>query len=150
MYFCRRYLYNNQMAKKKHKRGKGCDNAHFIEVPKDYGAFADYMEYGPQYDTVDDCPVFPGDTETVARVTFKKLSSDTRKMLRSVMAELVIGYWNAYRQIPFGEVAKKLRQESIMEVYRMTSEYAKDSDELKHYLLECIVFTINKELKKDS
>lgn len=138
------------MAKKKHKRGKGCDNAHFIEVPKDYGAFADYMEYGPQYDTVDDCPVFPGDTETVARVTFKKLSSDTRKMLRSVMAELVIGYWNAYRQIPFGEVAKKLRQESIMEVYRMTGEYAKDSDELKHYLLECIVFTINKELKKDS
>ena len=138
------------MAKKKHKRGKGCDNAHFIEVPKDYSAFADYMEYGPQYDTVDDCPVFPGDTETVARVTFKKLSSDTRKMLRSVMAELVIGYWNAYRQIPFGKVAKKLRQESIMAVYRMTGEYAKDSDELKHYLLECIVFTINKELKKDS
>ena len=121
----------------------------FTEVPKGYGAFADYMEYGPQYETVDDCPVFPGDTETVAKVTFKKFSSDARKMLRSVMAELVIGYWNAYRQNPFGEVAKKLRQESIMEVYRMTGEYAKDSDELKHYLLECIVSTINKELKKD-
>ena len=137
------------MAKKKHKR-RSYENASVIEVPKDYGAFADYMKYGPQYDTVDDCPVFPEDTETVTKVTFKKLSSDARKMLRSVMVELVISYWNAYRQIPFGEAAKHLRQESIMEVYRMTGEYAKDSDELKHYLLECIVTTINKELKKDS
>lgn len=66
------------------------------------------------------------------------------------MAGLVIDYWNTYRQIPFGEVAKNFRQESITEVYRMTGEYAKDSDELKHYLFECIVSTINKELKKDN
>ena len=138
------------MAKKKHKTGRECCSASFVEIPKNYGAFADYMEYDVQYDTVDNCPVFPGDTESVKKLTFKKMSSDARKMLRSVMAGLVIDYWNTYWQIPFGEVAKNFRQESIMEVYRMTGEYAKDSDELKHYLFECIVSTINKELKKDN
>lgn len=107
------------------------------------------MEYGPQYDTVNDSPIFPEETKVVERLTLKKLSPDARKMLRSVMAEIVTGYWNEYRQIPSGETAKNLRQETIMEVYRITDEYAKDSIELRHYLLDCIISTINKELQKE-
>lgn len=139
------------MAKKKHKK-RGINsggNASFIEIPEDYGVFADYTEYGPQYDTVNDSPIFPEETKVVERLTFKKLSPDARKMLRSVMTEIVTGYWNEYRQIPIGETAKNLRQETIMEVYRITDEYAKDSIELKHYLLDCIISTINKELQKE-
>lgn len=107
------------------------------------------MEYGPQYDTVNDSPIFSEETKVVERLTFKKLSPDARKMLRSVMTEIITGYWNEYRQIPSGETAKNLRQETIMEVYRITDEYAKDSIELRHYLLDCIISTINKELQKE-
>lgn len=51
------------MAKKKHK--KQVETASFVEVEKDFGLWEDYMAFGPQYDTVNDCPLIPGETECV-------------------------------------------------------------------------------------
>lgn len=120
-----------------------------IEVPKVHSPLEEYLQYGPQYDTVNDCPMTDDETEVVRPVSYKKLSTDTRRMLHSVMAELVICYWQENRQIPFGKTSKNIRQEAILETYRLTGQYAKDSDELKHNLNECIISTINKELSKE-
>lgn len=42
----------------------------------------DYMQYGPQYDTNNDCPINPGESDMVEQLSFKKLSVDTRKQLQ--------------------------------------------------------------------
>lgn len=108
------------------------------------------MEYGPQYDTLNDCPIIPGETETVQRISFKKLASSTRKLLRSIMEDLVLDYWKNERQIPFGGKLNKMRETAIREGYSLTGQYAKDSDELKHMLNECVPILINKELQKEN
>ncbi len=107
------------------------------------------MEYGPQYDTINDCPIIPVETEVVQRVSFKKLTSNTRKLLRSVMEDLVLDYWGSERQIPFGGTLKKMREAAIREVYSLTGQYAKDGDELKNLLNECVPAIINKELREE-
>lgn len=135
------------MAGKKHKKRKFTPTPSLVEVEKDYGIFEDYIQYGPQYDTVNDCPIIPEETEVVQRISFKKLSHETRKLLRSVMEDLVLDYWNNERQIPFGGTLNKMRATAIREVYSYTGQYAKDSDELKHHLNECAPIIINKELR---
>ncbi len=135
------------MGKKKHKQNKNTPS--LIEVEKDYGFFEDFMEYGPQYDTINDCPIIPVETEVVQRVSFKKLTSNTRKLLRSVMEDLVLDYWGSERQIPFGGTLKKMREAAIREVYSLTGQYAKDGDELKNLLNECVPAIINKELREE-
>ncbi|EJW96927.1 putative membrane protein, partial [gut metagenome] len=109
-----------------------------------------YMEYGPQYDTVNDTPLIPGETEWVQETSFKKLSTETRKTLRAAMVDRVIEYWQSERLIPEGGIVKELRKAAILETYHQTGQYAKESDELKHLLNDCIVQTINKELRKKS
>ncbi len=134
--------------KKKHKHHKNVPS--LIEVEKDYGFFEDFMEYGPQYDTLNDCPIIPGETMTVQCISFKKLASSTRKLLRSIMEDLVLSYWESERQIPFGGKLNKMREAAIREGYSLTGQYAKDSDDLKHLLNECVPTVINKELQKES
>ena len=86
------------MAKKKHK--KKVETASFVEIEKDFGLWEDYMAFGPQYDTVNDCPLIPGETECVQELPFKKLSAETRKALRSAMVNRVVEYWQSERLIP--------------------------------------------------
>lgn len=119
------------MAGKKHKKRKFTPTSSYVEVEKDYGIFEDYIQYEPQYDTVNDCPIIPEETKVVQRISFKKLSHETRKLLRSVMEDLVLDYWNNERQIPFGGTLNKMRATAIREVYSYTGQYAKDNDELK-------------------
>lgn len=84
----------------------------------------------------------------VEQLSFKKLSVDTRKQLRATMVNLVLDYWQTERLIPEGAIIKEFRNAAIKEVYYICGQYAKDSEELKYMLNECIVSTINKELKK--
>lgn len=135
------------MAGKKRKKRKLTPTPSLVEMEKDYGIFEDYIQYGPQYDTVNDCPIIPEETEVVQRISFKKLSHETRKLLRSVMEDLVLDYWNNEKQIPFGGTLNKMRATDIREVYSYTGQYAKDNDELKHHLNECVPVIINKELR---
>lgn len=64
------------------------------------------------------------------------------------MVNLVLDYWQTERLIPEGAIIKEFRNTAIKEVYYISGQYAKDSEELKYMLNECIVSTINKELKK--
>lgn len=137
------------MAKKKHKRNDTMGTSSFKEIPIDHGVLEEYIQYGPQYDTINDRPVLAGETEIVRQVPYKKLSADTRKLLQLTMADLVADYWQSKRQIPCGKDAKELREAATLEVYRQTGQYAKDSDELKHNLNECIISAINRLLRKE-
>lgn len=135
------------MAKKKHK--KAVQTASYVEVDKNFGLWEDYLTFGPQYDTVNDCPLIPGETECVQELPFKKLSAGTRKALRSAMVNRVVEYWQSERLIPEGGIVKELRKAAIQEAYHLTGQYAKESDEVKHLLNESIVQSINKELRKE-
>ena len=53
------------MAKK--GKNKGTVPTKYAEVKVNHGIFEDYLQYGPQYDTVNDCPVIPSETEFVPR-----------------------------------------------------------------------------------
>ena len=135
------------MGKKKNK--KRSLNTCYVEVEKNLGMWQDYMQYGPQYDTNNDCPINPSESDMVEQLSFKKLSVDTRKQLRATMVNLVLDYWQTERLIPEGAIIKEFRNAAIKEVYYICGQYAKDSEELKYMLNECIVSTINKELKKE-
>lgn len=64
------------MAKKKHHNNN--QGVAYVEVEKDFGMWKNYMQYGLQYDTVNDCPLIPGETRIVEQLSFKKLSADTK------------------------------------------------------------------------
>lgn len=51
------------MAKKKHHNNN--QGVAYVEVEKDFGMWKNYMQYGLQYDTVNDCPLIPGETRIV-------------------------------------------------------------------------------------
>ncbi len=135
------------MAKKK-KHKKPNTGSSFVEIEKDHGIYEDYLQYGAQYDTVNDCPVIPGETEVVQKVTYKKLTRETRLVLRSIMEDLVLDYWNSETQIPYAGILNKMREAAIREGYSHTGQYAKDDIELKHFLNEVVPVIINKELRK--
>ena len=130
------------MGKKKNKKRNL--NTCYVEVEKNLGMWQDYMQYGPQYGTNNDCPINPGESDMVEQLSFKKLS-----VLRATMVNLVLDYWQTERLIPEGAIIKEFRNAAIKEVYYICGQYAKDSEELKYMLNECIVSTINKELKKE-
>ena len=64
----------------------------------------------PQYDTVNDCPVIPSETEFVPRQRLGKLSKSMRNVLREYMSHAVTEYWEAHRQIPVDGDLKQLRK----------------------------------------
>ena len=135
------------MAKKKKHKQQNTGSS-FVEIKKDHGIYEDYLQYGAQYDTVNDCPVIPGETEVVQKVTYKKLTRETKLVLRSIMENLVLDYWNSETQIPYGGILNKMRKATIHEGYSHTGQYAKDDIELKHFLNEVVPVIINKELRK--
>ena len=47
------------MAKK--KKHKPQSPAEYVKVEVNHAMFDDYLQHGPQYDTVNDCPIFEGD-----------------------------------------------------------------------------------------
>ena len=44
----------------------------------------------------------------VEQLSFKKLSADTRKLLRTAMVDLVLNYWQKEKLIPEGNTIKSL------------------------------------------
>lgn len=74
------------MPKKTKTKNKGSVPTEYAEVKVDHGIFEDYLQYGPQYDTVNDCPVIAGETEFVPRQRLGKLSKSMRNVLREYMS----------------------------------------------------------------
>lgn len=136
------------MAKKKHKKQhKG--TGEYIEVKVNHGIWEDYLEYGPQYDTVNDCPIIPGETEFVERVRLSKVSKDTRRLLKEYMEAAVRRYWDDKRQIPVDGDLKALRKEALdthLSEYRI---YLKDDKDVSLFLNNLVAPTINRLLRNE-
>lgn len=99
------------MAKKKSDKNKA--SVEYAEVKINHSIFEEYLQYGPQYDTVNDCPVIPGETEFVPRQKLAKLSKSMRGMLREYMNHAVTDYWDEHRQIPVAGDLKLLRKKVL-------------------------------------
>lgn len=137
------------MGKQKHKKSGNSGMGKFIEIEADHGIFSEYLQYGSQYDTVNDCPVIPGETEFVEWQRLRKLSKDTKSILREYMTNLVEDYWNERHLIPADADLKRLRSEVLQMMLYDMRIYLKDDKDVKPYLDGCVVPTINKLLKKE-
>ena len=136
------------MAKKKHKKQhKG--TGEFIEVKVNHGIWEDYLQYGPQYDTVNDCPIIPGETEFVERVRLSKVSKDTRTLLKEYMETAVSRYWDEKRQIPITGDLKALRKEALDTLLSEFRIYLKDDKDVTSFLNNIVAPTINRLLKNE-
>lgn len=136
------------MAKKKHKKqNKG--SGEFIEVEVNHGIWEEYLQYGPQYDTVNDCPIIPGETEFIERQRLHKLNKDTKGLLREYMISLVEEYWAKHRQIPVDGVLKAMRAEALKIMLDELGIYLKDDKDVSVYLNGIVAPTINRLLKSE-
>ena len=73
------------MTKKKRHKGTG----DYVEVEVNHGVWEDYVEYGTQYDTINNCPKIPGETKLVERQRLIKISKDSRNLLKEYMEDAV-------------------------------------------------------------
>lgn len=127
------------MAKKKKKKKR----------PANAGDI--YYEYIPEsgmYDP-DDIDCMPDVLMPVERKNFKKLDRDEKTILKELIVDAVTTYWNKKRQIPMGESLAALKRTLValyLEEYRVM---LKDDTELKNYLRDNMIVTINKLLKKE-
>ena len=136
------------MAKKKNKKQhKG--TGEYIEVKVNHGIWEDYLEYGPQYDTVNDCPIIPGETEFVERVRLSKVSKDTRRLLKEYMEAAVRRYWDDNRQIPVDGDLKALRKEALDTLLSEFRVYLKDDKDVSLFLNNLVAPTINRLLRNE-
>lgn len=137
------------MAKKKYKKQQNKGTGEFIEVRVNHGFGDDYLQYDPQYDTVNDCPIIPGETEFLERIRLSKVSKDTRNLLKEYMEETVIRYWNENRQIPVDGDLKLLRKNALDLLLSEFRVYLKDDKDVTLFLNNIVAPTINRQLKKE-
>ena len=135
------------MAKK--KKHKPQSPAEYIEVEVNHGMFDDYLQYGPQYDTVNDCPILEGETEFIPRQSFKKLPKSVKGLMKDIMINFVTDYWQTYRQIPVDGELKLLRKKALDVLLHDIRIYLKDDKEVAQFLNGCVVTTINRQLKAE-
>lgn len=137
------------MPKKIKTKHQGAVPTEYAEVKVNNGIFEDYFQYGPQYDTVNDCPVIPGETEFVPRQRLGKLTKSMRGLLREYMNHAVTEYWEAHRQIPVAGDLKQLRKYALDMLLDEFHIYVKDDKETMLFLNDSVAVTINRILKKE-
>lgn len=135
------------MAKK--KKHKPQPPTEYVEVEVNHGMFEDYLQYGPQYDTVNECPIFEGETEFVAWQSFKKQPKDVKELLKDIMVNFVTDYWQTCRQIPVDGDLKQLRKNALDALLHDLRIYLKDDKEVTQFLNGCVSTTINRLLKAE-
>lgn len=121
----------------------------YAEVEVNHGIFEEYLQYGQQYDTVNDCPVISGETEFIPRHRLGKLSKDMRNMLKEYMNLVVMDYWESHRQIPVAGDLKQLRKRALDTLLGEFHIYLKDDKEVSVFLNDIVPSTINKLLKNE-
>lgn len=136
------------MAKKKHKKRHN-RTGEYIEVEVNHGIWEDYLQYGPQYDTVNGCPIIPGETEFVERQRLSKISKDSRNLLKEYMEAAVTGYWDSKRQIPMAGDLKTLRKEALDNLLSGFRVYLKDDKDVSLFLNNIVSPTINRLLRSE-
>lgn len=122
--------------KKKKKRQQGSP----------YNIFPEYDADGSVY-ALDDCDRMP---DVIAeKKSFKKLGRDEKAVIKDFIVETVTAYWHEKRQIPVGESLAAIRKTLIglyLEAYQVM---LKEDTELKNYLRDNALSTINKLLKAE-
>ena len=125
------------MAKKKKKKK---------QQGSPYNLFPEHNPYEFAYEP-DDCDCMP---EMIAeKKSFKKLDRDEKAVIKDFIVDAVTTYWHEKRQIPVGESLAAIRKtlaQLYLEEYRVI---LKDDTELKNYLRDNALSTINKLLKAE-
>lgn len=137
------------MAKKKKYKKQHKGTGEFIEVEVNHGMWEDYLQYGPQYDTVNGCPIISGETEFVERQRLNKLNKDTKNLLREYMIAVVENYWVTKRQIPIAGDLKALRNEALYMLLSEVQVYLKDDKDVSSYLNNIVAPVINRLLRNE-
>lgn len=133
------------MAKKKRHKGTG----EYIEVSVNHGMWEDYLQYGSQYDTINDCPIIPRETKHIERQRLSKISKDSRTLLKEYMENAVRGYWSQKRQIPISGDLKALRKD-VLEIFLSDlGIYLKDDKDVTLFLNNIVAPTINRILRTE-
>ena len=114
-----------------------------------HGIWEDYLQYGPQYDTANDYPIVPGETEFVERQRLNKLSKDTKTLLRDYMAGAVEKNWESKHQIPTAGDLKAIRSEVLNIMLSEHRVYLKDDKAVSSYLNNIVAPTINRLLRNE-
>ena len=110
-----------------------------------------YYEYIPGEDIYhpDNCDYMPDLPVLIERKNFKKLDKNEKIIIKDFIVDTVTIYWNEKRQIPVGEslaVIKKTLVQLYLEEYHVM---LKDDTELKNYVRDNVLATINKLLKAE-
>lgn len=125
------------MAKKKKKKK---------QQGSPYNLFPEHSPYEFAYEP-DDCDCMPA--MIAEKKSFKKLDRDEKAVIKDFIVDAVTTYWHEKRQIPVGESLAAIRKtlaQLYLEEYRVI---LKDDTELKNYLRDNALSTINKLLKAE-
>ena len=78
---------------------------------------------------------------------YDKLNKEEKTALKELWTDMVTRYWDDERLIPFGEPYSKIKKE-LLEIFAEQGEIAlKDNNNLKVFLHDTMIVTINKILK---
>lgn len=81
---------------------------------------------------------------------FKKLDKAGKAILKTFMVEVVTGYWQENRQIPFAESLSGIKKDIIETYDEECGILLKDDTELKEYLYSNMIVTLNRLIKAES
>ena len=125
------------MAKKKKKKQ---------QQGSPYNLFPEHNPYEFAYEP-DDCDYMPD--MPAERKSFKKLDKDEKTVIRDFIVDAVTTYWQEKRQIPVGESLAAIRR-TLPGLYLEEYQVILNEDtELKNYLRDNALSTINKLLKAE-
>ena len=124
------------MAKKKKKKQQGSP----------YNIFPEYDAEGSVY-ALDDCDRMPA--MIAERKSFKKLNKDEKAVIKDFIVDAVTVYWHEKRQIPVGESLAAIRRTLTGLYLEEYNVMLKEDTELKNYLRDNALSTINKLLKTE-
>lgn len=125
------------MAKKKKKKK---------QQGSPYNLFPEHDPYEFAYEPEDyDCmPDMPAEKKS-----FKKLGRDEKAVIKDFIVDAVTTYWQEKRQIPVGESLAAIRKTLIGLYLEKYHVMLKEDTELKNYLRDNALSTINKLLKAE-
>lgn len=126
------------MAKKKKKKKQ--------QQESPYDIFPEYDADGSVY-ALDDCDCMP--PMIAERKSFKKLNKDKKAVIKDFIVDAVTVYWHEKRQIPVGESLAAIRNTLTGLYLEEYNVMLKEDTELKNYLRDNALSTINKLLKAE-
>lgn len=145
------------MAKKKKKKQQG----HYCRICGEYKANEKFSGKGHAQHICKACmsamkngkdliDILPEPLPAIRETTrFKKLDKEGKAELKAFIVNVVTGYWQENRQIPFADAFSELKKYIIDTYDEECGILLKDEVELKNYLQTHTITTINRLLKEE-